>query len=568
MADIFISYSRKDLSEASSLADALRSSGFKVWMDIQRIQAATSWGAEIADALEQCSAYIILLSNNSLGSANVAKELSIAATLAKQIIPVRLDDVTLKGDFLYHLNNIQHVYATNIDAIVRALGSNEPPLQEPVHSDEHDSGEIRIAVLPFEDQSPAHDNEWFSDGLTDELISTLNALDALFVLDRNSSKIYRDAKLTTVQIARALGVRYVVSGAVRKAGEKIRIRASLIDGRSGALVWDEKFDGAMNDIFEIQEATARDIVKRLKIKLTPEEEILLAQNQTKSPEAYALYLQGRLKNNDDNDPESAIALFKQAFSIDPQFLPALEFLSICYSNAYRKYGKSEKQWLELSKEALDQIIALDPNSYYQFGAAANYYMNIGDHKRAIEQARHGVDRQPKSWGSYTVLGFVAYSFQDFETTVFAYERAFEIDPNAISSVIALFFALDALGREDRLLQIWNRVKPLFITNLVLYPDNIWWRALFMNSAELAGEHDLALKLADEILEKQMPNPYFEYVVSGIYARNGRRDDAVRCLRSAIDRGWKHFVQLDVGWFENLEKTDEYRFLLDHVITWN
>src|SRR6185503_8554052 len=175
MADIFISYSTKDRPHALALVERLRSSGYDMWIDQSGIDAATSWSKEIAEALEDCSTFMLLLSPNSLASENVAKELVVAAELKKHIIPIELESVQLKREFLYHLTGLQRVAHTNIDAIVHVLEKysctgvafsssrqSELSRSEPEASD----ATIRIAVLPFEDQSPAHDNEWFSDGLT------------------------------------------------------------------------------------------------------------------------------------------------------------------------------------------------------------------------------------------------------------------------------------------------------------------------------------------------------------------------------------------------------------------
>ena len=205
MSDIFISYSSKDKEKADQLSELLASAGFSVWIDRQRIDVATSWSKEIADALEECTTFIILISPRSIASVNVAKELSIAAKLGKRIVPVRLERVDLKGEFLYHLTSLQHVDHTNVEGILRGLGGGTDAAKTqragPIIIDEAVTNTIRIAVLPFEDQSPDQDHGWFSDGLTDELITTLNKLDALFVLDRRSSQVYKQSKLTVKQIA-------------------------------------------------------------------------------------------------------------------------------------------------------------------------------------------------------------------------------------------------------------------------------------------------------------------------------------------------------------------------------
>jgi TolB-like protein len=581
VADIFISYSRKDSEHATSLAERLRSSGANVWMDTASLAAAEEWSAEIVEAINGCSVFVVLLSTYSVESTNVTKEVSLASQKKKKIIPLVLERCELNSSLEYFLAGVHHVHLADENTLIRSFAKFGINLMSsggvlPGESNFQTSprtmpSSIRIAVFPFEDQSSAHDNEWFSDGLTDELISTLNKLEALLVLDRNSTKIYRDAKLTTVQIAGELRARYVIAGAVRKAGEKIRVHATLIDGISGTIVWDEKFNGTMEDIFEIQEKTARDIAEGLKIKLTPEEELLLEEKLTNSPEAYQLYLHARRKGNFENDTAAAIELAQKALAIDEHYIPALSFLSISYANLYRRQRSKQQDiehqhLLELQKDTIKKITAIDPASYYACGAKANYYLNIGEKELAIQMAKKGVALQPKKWASYSVLGFVSYWFDDYPTAVFAYEKAFDIDPSNFSNAQSLFFSLYTIDEQQRLVESWKRIKPLFQKALEIYPDNLPIKAEFMNCAALAGEHDIASEQASFFIVEKDIHPYFYYTASGVLCRVGRKDESIALLRRAIDAGWILFAKLDIEWFKPLEGTPEYSFLLEHIFT--
>jgi len=296
MADIFISYSRRDSEQALSLAERLRASGASVWMDTAVLSAAETWSAEIVNAIESCSHFILLLSNDSVASINVTKEVSLASEAKKTIVPIEIHHCDLNAAMKYALAGLQKVSLSDEIALARAFeklgisGTDFSPsnISMTPERTEVRSTTLRIAVLPFEDQSPAHDNEWFSDGLTDELISTLGKLDQLFVVDSQSSRIYKGAKLATKEIASQLNVRYIVRGAVRKAGDKIRIQATLIEAANGTTLWDEKFNGTMEDIFEIQEKTALDIAEGLKLKLTKEELEEIEERGTENVEAYRL----------------------------------------------------------------------------------------------------------------------------------------------------------------------------------------------------------------------------------------------------------------------------------------
>jgi TolB-like protein/tetratricopeptide (TPR) repeat protein len=546
-------------------------------MDTSALTAAETWSAEIVTAIEQCSAFLVLLSEHSVASTNVTKEVALASESQKTIVPIEISNCSLNPAMKYALAGLQKVSLLDDEGLSRAfarLGTADTiargaastiPLPAPLTT-----GPIRIAVLPFEDQSQAQDNQWFSDGLTDELISTLNKLSALLVLDRNSTRMYRATELTISQIARDLDVRYVIAGAVRKVNDRIRVRASLMDGFSGVVRWDDTFNGTMEDIFDIQEKTAREIVDGLKIILTPQEEHLLEEKLTESAEAYQLYLQAREKGNVENDHVAAAELCKQALAIDPTFLPALNILSVTYANWYRHArgaeGKDDREVLALQKQTIKQLLALDPNSYYCYSPRANYYLNIGEHELAIEMAKKAVELQPKKWASYAVLGFVAYWFDDYATAIGAFERMFELDPNNLSNIQSLLFSCDAVGNEQKLQAHWRRGRVLFERMLEKNPANHYLRSEYMNCAEVAGEHELAMQQARLLYDSTELQPYFLYCIAGVFSRNGHTIEAAALLRTAIDNGWSLFARLDIDWFKAIDGTPEYQFLLDHIFT--
>ena len=175
MADIFISYSSKDREQALQLIELLASAGLSVWIDQSGIDVATSWSKEIVLAIDECKAFLVLLSPNSITSKNVIKEVSLAAEQNKKILPLDLEPVTLPEDLRYHLAGIQRAPMTNIDAIIRAIGklgleATKPPEMKLVK--ETDSRKS-LMILPFEDLSPTADNEWFTNGIVSELIQSL-----------------------------------------------------------------------------------------------------------------------------------------------------------------------------------------------------------------------------------------------------------------------------------------------------------------------------------------------------------------------------------------------------------
>jgi TolB-like protein len=574
--DIFISYSTKDRIDALALVERLRSSGYTIWIDQSGIDAATSWSKEIAEALEDCSTFILLLSPNSLASENVAKELAVAAELKKHIIPIELESVQLKREFLYHLTGLQRVAHTNIDAIVHVLDKYRGSGQLPVAGDQsvltdvtnselntQNSKLLRIAVLPFEDQSPQHDNEWFSDGLTDELISTLGKLDELFVVDSQSSKIYKGAKLQTKDIASQLRVRYIVHGAVRKAGDKIRIQATLIDTQDGATLWDEKFSGTMEDIFEIQEKTALDITRGLKLKLTKEEVAEIEDRGTENAEAYELYLRGlAVTGYSPEDNFHSIDLYKQAIALDPNFTQAYAGIAVAYANYYRIHGR-KPEILELQREAAEKAAALSPEHPKTYNALANLYMNLGEKEKAIETAKKMVTAAPKRSRSYSVVGFMYQASGKFVEAAKWYEQALSIDSGSLNDHNNLMVCYYFLHDMESVRKAVIRAIPHYEQYLALHPDDQGIRVNYMISLEGIDKHELSTRQAERLLAMPDVVGFSLYQAASVFSRQGKIDLAIESLKLAAEKGFVNADELrsDKDFFGPLHELPDFEKLV-------
>ena len=262
MADIFISYSSKDREKAEQLTELLSSAGLSVWIDQSGIDAATSWSSEIVDAIDNCKALVVLLSPNSVISVNVVKEVSLAAEQKKKILPLDLEPIELPREFRYHLAGIQRTSMTNIDSIIRALGrlgleaTQAPTLKLVKETDSRKS----LMILPFEDLSPTADNQWFADGIVSEMISSLSNVKALKVMDAQTTKEFKKYTGHLTVYAKEMGIRYFVQGDVRKFGDSIKITSRLLDIETGDYLWQDSLKGTMDDIFDIQETVAKNVV--------------------------------------------------------------------------------------------------------------------------------------------------------------------------------------------------------------------------------------------------------------------------------------------------------------------
>jgi TolB-like protein len=569
--DIFISYSRQDSVHALALADTLRGTDAQVWMDTSSLTAAETWSAEIVSAIRSCHTLIVLLSPASVASKNVMKEVGLASEREKRIVPIILEECELGDAMEYALAGLQRVKLSDTEAMGRVygkLGGAAVELPKPLidqTADAFSPDMIRIAVLPFEDQSSAHDNEWFSDGLTDELISTLNKLGALFVLDRKSSQIYKDARISVKQIAAELGVRYIITGAVRKAGQNIRVQASLVEASAGATIWDEKFSGTMDDIFEIQEKTAFDIAEGLKLQLTPAETVLLEERATSSTEAYRLLLWARERGNRFQDMAGGIEHLKHAIRIDPQFITAYSMLSIVYANQYRASNPRDHAILELSKAAMEKIKQIDPNSAFYYGPRANYYLNINENELALDMAAKLVELRPKSYVSFAILGFIQDSLGNYRESMHAFQRATELDPLTASNYFKLALAAFRIGENDLVAWCWKTARPLYEREIAAHPDSVQQKNELMNLAMFVGENDLSVQIAEEIeLIPGLPLEFYTQFAA-VWLQAGQIERGTKSLQHAIDSGLVAFEGLERQMFKAIEGTPTYQFVIDHIV---
>ena len=212
-----------------------------------------------------------------------------------------------------------------------------------------------IAVLPFDNLSGDPDQEYFSDGMTDDLITDLSKMAGLFVIARNSTFAYKGKAFDVRQISRDLGVRYVLEGSVRRAGEKVRINAQLIDASTGGHLWAERYDVILTDIFELQDMITQKILSALAVKLTPTEQNQISRKDTGSVEAYDAFLQGwaHYIRHTPEDFAKAVHYFKTAIEYDPNYARAYAALASIYWESFYRFWHSslDVSWREAQKTA-------------------------------------------------------------------------------------------------------------------------------------------------------------------------------------------------------------------------
>src|SRR5262245_2136115 len=262
-----------------------------------------------------------------------------------------------------------------------------------------------VAVLPFTNLSQDSTQEYFSDGVTEDLITGLSKISGLFVIARNSVFTYKGKPVKIREVGRDLGVRYVLEGGVQRAGNRVRITAQLVDAATGYHVWAERYDREVRDIFTLQDEVTQQIVRALAVKLTEAEKGRIGRPQTGVLEAYDLVLRGNEERHRTTREGNAEArrLFVKAIDLDPEYASAYAGLSWTYLQSWQLVWTSDRESLARAQELAERAIALDNNMAEASHLLGQIYLWQKEHERAITQAERAVALAPNDASGYETL---------------------------------------------------------------------------------------------------------------------------------------------------------------------
>jgi adenylate cyclase len=288
-----------------------------------------------------------------------------------------------------------------------------------------------IAVLPFDNMSGDPAQDYFADGITEDLTTDLSRISGLFVVARNSSFSYKGRSVDVRTVSQELKVRYVLEGSVRRSGDQIRINAQLVDGSNGGHLWAERFDGTMADVFALQDDVNRKIVAALKINLTAADEQRLEQAETTSAEAYDLLLRGieRFNRRTRETNTEARDLFTRAAILDPEYARAYANIALTYgTEVNRNWAQDQERSTRLGLEFAEKALAIDDRIPQIYMTRSLLYLSQRQHQTAIEAAQRTIEVHPNYADGHATMAFIQSFSGQLEAALESLVRAKQINP--------------------------------------------------------------------------------------------------------------------------------------------
>ena len=550
---VFLSYASPDVGVASQVCQFLESHGVPCWMAPRDVKPGAAYADAIVRAINEASALVLVLSASAMASEHVSREVERAASKHKPVVAFRVDAAKLSAELEYFLSRSQWIDVPTLGmpgasvklaeavrqgaasaqpnpglgggdaagrasinqavgaasvakrvvlaaaAVVVVLGiggvlavrfwqSKHGDAQAPAVAAISDKS---IAVLPFVDMSEKHDQEYFSDGLSEELIDMLTKVAEIHVPARTSSFFFKGKQTTIAEIAKALGVAHVLEGSVRKSGNTIRITAQLIRVENGYHVWSETFDRQLDDIFKIQDEIAGAVVKALKVSLLTAE--TTRAKPTTSIEAYTLYLQARSITEGRAatvDYDAAMGYLQHAVTLDPNFAGAWALLGsiLVDSASWHSSSRPIEEVRAEARRAADRALALDPQlsdghlamgKYFQFLSA-----DWGWNEAEVEFNR-ALDLDPGNTDALRFKSYLDSTLHRFDEEFQLAQRAVAHDPLNAWNYHALAVAQGANGR-------FSEAEAAYRKALELNPTGAGLHALLGDVLLAKGEPKAAL----------------------------------------------------------------------------
>ncbi|MCP4723684.1 MAG: hypothetical protein GY863_01545, partial [bacterium] len=445
--------------------------------------------------------------------------------------------------------------------------SDDPqPYIEEEETELPESQEKSIAVLPFANMSADPDQEYFCDGMAEEIINALTHIEQLKVIARTSAFMFKGKNEDMREIGKKLDVGHLLEGSVRKSGNRLRITAQLIKVSDGSHLWSEKYDRELEDVFEIQDEISLAIVDNLKVKLLGADKDVLVKHYTENMEAYDLYLKGKytLNISTEKSMSQGIECFRKAIEIDPDFTLAYTGLSYHYYWSAMLGFISPDDAYKQSKDVGYKALQLDRDLDEAHISMANIHLFYEwDWKNAEKEYRIALEINPRNPNAHTNLSPLLTAVGREEEAIFHCRKAVELDPLSPMTNIYYGCMLCLLGNfDDSIIQLEKLLQLL--PNFVFAHAELAWNYAFL------GQYEEALSECEKVNELGLESFWMRSTIANVYAISGRKDKAVETIEDLQKVSKSHYMdsfnyaviyaglgEKDLS-FENLKKAYQER----------
>jgi adenylate cyclase len=572
--DVFLSHAAADRAAALAVLDGLERAGIRCWIAPRDVPAGSEYGQEIVDAVKGCRVFVVIFSSNANSSPHVRREVERAVSSDRSIVPFRVENIMPTGAMEYCLGGTHWFDAltTPLDPHVANLVTTVRRLLGPGTAAADGKGGTEtaerpsIVVLPFNNMSGDPEQEYFSDGITEDVITDLSKVSGLFVVARNTAFTYKGKPVKVQDVCKELGVKYALEGSVRKAGARVRVTGQLIDATDGGHVWADRYDRDLTDIFAIQDEITHAIVEQLKVKLLPQEQRSIAKAPTDNVEAYTYYLRGRqfLHRHSKSYYQLARRMFAKAVELDPAFARAYAGIADCDSFLFLHYHENVPIDSILAMSA--QALALDDKlaeAHASRGLALSLVQRYPDAMAEFERA---IELDPNSFEAHYFYGRACFAQDRQNDAAVQFERAAALKPDDYQSPAMLVMIYRTIGRQQDVSTAARKVVEIAEQELSKHPENP--RPAYLGAGSLIelGERDRAREWIARAMATDPDDVLTQYNVACVYSKLGELEVAFDLLERLLPHAnheTKSWVRYDPD-FDALRTQPRYAKVLEKL----
>ncbi|HEY3012920.1 MAG TPA: protein kinase [Gemmatimonadales bacterium] len=423
-----------------------------------------------------------------------------------------------------------------------------------------------IAVLPFADMSPQKDQDYFCEGVAEEIINALSKIDALHVASRTSAFAFKGKNEDMGEIGKRLKVATVLEGSVRKSGSRLRVSAQLVNVADGYHLWSERYDRELEDVFAIQDEIAENIVKALRVVLSEDERRAIEKKRTDNVQAYDYYLRGRQFFHQwrRKGVEYARRMFERAIEVDPKYALAYAGIADCCSFIYT-YWDASAAHLEQAEAASRKALELAPDSadvHTSRGLALAFTRRAEEAEQEFEAA---IRLNPKLFEAHYYHGRALLQQGKFAEAARSFEEACGIRPDDYQVPHFLAGAYHGLGRQAEASATYGRALQLVERHLELNPEDSRALSLGAVAAVQQGQQERGLEWARRALVIDPEDSGMLYNMACFFAVQGEHDEAISCLEKAVQLGFglREWIENDTD-LESLHSDPRYQAVLQRM----